>query len=85
MTKYDFAIDYHKFRIYKDGGIFRLRSLTYETKKKGKKTTQIEKESVEISNSNINVIKEYIDLYFMKRKTDEIEEALSELEHKLSR
>lgn len=76
MTKYDFTVNNHTFRIYKDGDLFRLRSLTYETKKKGKKMTQTEKESVEISNSDISVIKEYVDLYFMRRRTDEVEEAL---------
>ena len=85
MNKYDFAIGYHRFRLYNDDGTYRLRSIVIESKKKGKKTIETERESVEISSPRIDTIKKYILSYFNGANVIEIEETMRELEHKLSR
>ncbi len=78
---YDFSINYHKFRIVKNGEKYTLFSVYTDQKKKGKKTVALERQSIEISSNNVGQLESYVKRYFADKKNSSIEEAFRGIEY----
>jgi uncharacterized protein YqeY len=78
---YDFAISGHSFRIKGEEGIYKLYSIYADIKKKGKKTTVSERESVEIFSKNIEQLRNYVSKYFYNKRDKEVAEVFDGIKH----